>query len=309
MSKQQINEGLLQSLSDAVADLTERVSRSVVNVGNGHHWGTGIVWSKEGHIVTANHVVGRSDTAEITLNDGKTVHAKVVGRDPDNDLALLKADSDGGIAVTPVEVSNGRELRAGEMVFAFANMTGQKSSVTSGIVTSPSRSLQSWWGVMIEDAIITDAQLNPGYSGGPLVDASGKLIGMNVAYFASRGVAVSAHVLKERLQKLAADGKIRRGYLGIMAEPIELPEELAQKSDVKQEGALLVRSVERGTPAEAAGVSIGDIILKLNGESTEDVYDLHRLLTDKIIGSPVTLALLRGGKPTEVKVTPKEAEE
>jgi serine protease DegQ len=303
---EQDSTGLLQSLSDAVANLAERVSQSVVNVGEGRRWGTGIVWSGEGHIVTANHVVGRADSLEVTLGNGKTIQATVVGRDQDNDIALLKADS---TELVPIEMSNGRELRAGEMVFAFGNASGQKTSVTSGIVTSPRRSLRGWWGVMIENAVITDAQLNPGYSGGPLVDASGKLVGMNIAFFASRGVAVSSHTLKDRLKKLASDGKIRKGFLGIMAEPIELPEEIASRPDVGQDGALLVRSVEAGTPASAGGVSIGDILLKLEGESVTDVHDLHRLLTDEVIGKSLTLGLLRGGKLAEVKVTPREAEE
>lgn len=311
MNQEELNRqtdgGLLQSLSDAVANLAERVSKSVVNVGEGRRWGTGILWSKDGHVVTANHVVGRSDVVEVSVAGGKTLSAKVLGRDPDNDLALLKTDAapEGG---APIEVSDGRELRAGEMVFAFANLAGQKTSVTSGIVTSPKRNLRSWWGVMIENAVITDAQLNPGYSGGPLVDASGKLVGMNVAYFASRGVAVSSRTMKERLQKLLTDGKIRKGFLGVMAEPIQLPGEMASRPEVGQEEALLVRSVEPGTPAYVAGVSIGDVIMKLDGETMADIYDLQRALTERVIGSQVTLTLLRGGRPIEVKVTPREAE-
>ena len=161
---------------------------------------------------------------------------------------------------------------------------------------------------MIENAVITDAQLNPGYSGGPLVDSSGRLVGMNVAFFASRGVAVSVRTMEERLQKLMADGKIRKGFLGVMAEPIELPREMASRPDVGQEEALLVRSVEPGTPAYEAGVSIGDVITKLDGATIGDVYDLQRALTEGVIGSQVTLTLLRAGRPVEVKVTPREAE-
>jgi S1-C subfamily serine protease len=298
--------GLLQSLSDAVAELAERVSLSVVNIGNGHSWGTGIVWSKEGHIVTANHVVGRADSVRVTLNDSTELEAKVVGRDPDNDLALLKAESG---KFVPVEMASGKAPRAGEMVFAFANPMGQRTSVTSGIITSPSRSIRGWWGIMLENAVISDAQLNPGYSGGPLVDASGKLVGMNVAYFSSRGVAISAVTMKDRLHRLSVDGKIRKAYLGIIAEPVELPEELAARSDVGQDGALLVRSVEAGTPAKVAGLSIGDILLKLGGEPVADLFELHNRLTDRVIGTALSMSVLRGEKLTELKVTPSEAEE
>ena len=303
---QQSGMGLLQSISNAVAELAERVSPSVVNIGNGHRWGTGIVWSKEGHIVTANHVVGASDSVQVTLNDGSELEARVVGRDPDNDLVLLKAESG---KLVPVEAASGRSPRAGELVFAFANPMGQRTSVTSGIITSTGRSIRGWWGVMLENAVVSDAQLNPGYSGGPLVDASGKLVGMNVAYFSSRGVAVSADTLKERIQKLSVDGKIRKAFLGIVAEPVELPEDIATRSDVGQDGALLVRSVEINTPAKAAGLFIGDILLKLGGEPVADLFELHRRLTDHLIGSRLTLSVLRGEKLTELEVTPREAVE
>jgi len=301
-----MNSGLLQSFSDAVADLAERVSPSVVNVGDGHRQGTGIVWSDEGHIVTADHVVGRGESLEISLHDGTSVEARVVGRDPENDLALLKIDAPG---LVPIEVADGRALRAGELVFAFANLTGRNPSVTSGVVTSPSRSIRGWWGVMVEDAVITDAQLNPGYSGGPLVDATGKLVGMNVACFSNRGVAVSARTLKERVRRLAADGRIRRGYLGIVAEAVPLPSDLASRPEVGQETALLVRSVEVGTPANTAGLTIGDVLVKLAGKPLNDIADLHGLLTDDVIGKNVTLTVLRGGRTSDIVITPREADE
>lgn len=305
MSKQS-NAGLLQSLSDAVADLAERISPSVVRVGDGRRQGTGIVWDSEGHILTADHVVGRADVLEVALHDGRRMEAKVVGRDPDNDLALLKVGAGG---LVPLEAMNGRALRAGELVFAFANLAGKDPSVASGVVTSPSRGIQGWWGVMIEDAVITDAQLNPGYSGGPLVDAWGRLVGMNVACFSSRGVAVSAKTLKERAGRLVKDGRIRRGYLGIVAEPVALPEEIASKPEVGQETALLVRSVEAGTPAKAAGLTIGDVLVKFSGSPLTDIGDLHGLLSADVIGKSVPLTVLRGERTSDLTVTPKEAEE
>lgn len=298
--------GLLQSLSDAVADLAERVSPSVVRVGDGKRQGTGIAWDKGGYIITADHVVGRADTLEVTLHDGKTLEAKVVGRDPDNDLALLRANS---TELSPLETANGRQLRAGELVFAFANLTGGQPSVASGVVTSPRRSIRGWWGVMFDDAVVTDAQLNPGYSGGPLVDAWGHLVGMNVACFSSRGVAVSAQTLKDRVYRLSTDGKIRRGYLGIVAEPVALPEEVAAMPGVGQGTALLVRSVEAGTPAKAAGLSIGDLLVKLAGKSLTDISSLHSLLSEAVIGNSIPLTILRGDKVTDVVVTPREAEQ
>lgn len=302
---QQKGLALLQSLSDAVAELAERASKSVVNVGNGHRSGTGLVWSKDGHIVTANHVVGRAESMSVTLGDGTELEAKVVGRDFDNDVALLKVESNG---LAPFEVADAKSLRAGQFVFALANAFGQQASVTSGIVTSPSRDIRGWWGVEIENAVITDAQLNPGYSGGPLVDAAGNLVGMNVAYYASRGIAISVGTLKRSVETLAKDGKIRRAYLGIVTEPIELPSEVAERSEVGQEVALLVRAVEDGTAARAAGLSIGDLILKFGDVSIADTGELRRLLAADAIGVPTSLWILRGGNLTELKVTPGEAQ-
>jgi S1-C subfamily serine protease len=307
MSPQQGGTALLQSLSDAVAELAERVSASVVTVGNGRRWGTGFVWSKEGHIVTANHVVGRAETLHVRLNNGTELDAKVMGRDSTNDVALLKIERSNGLV--PLETIDGDGVRSGQLIFAFANPMGQRPSVTSGIVTSPSRNIRGWYGVAIENAVITDAQLNPGYSGGPLVDVSGKLVGMNVAYFSSRGIAVASETLKQSVSSLSDYGKIRRGYLGIIAEPIELPEELASKAEIGQESGLLVRSVEDDTPAKASGLTLGDIIVKLGDNKLEDLYDLQKVLTDKAVGATVSLWVLRGGKPTELKITPKEADE
>jgi len=305
MTKQTSN-GLLQSFSDAVADMAERVSPSVVRVGDGYRQGSGMVWSEDGLIVTADHVVGRAEALEVTLRDGTTLEARVVGRDPDNDLAVLKVDSAG---LVPIETTDGRGLRPGELVLAFANLTGKQPSVTSGIITSPSRSIRGWWGVMMEDAVITDAQLNPGYSGGPLVDASGSLVGMNVACFSNRGVAVPVQILKERVLKLSADGRIRRAYLGIVAEPVALPIEISSRPDVGQDTALLVRSVEASTPAKTAGIAIGDVLLRLSGESLTDITDLHSLLNEGVIGKTVPLTVLRGDRVSELAVTPREAEQ
>lgn len=296
---------MLQSLSDAVTGLTERVSRSVVGVATPRSRGTGVVWTADGHVLTAAHVIGRAQSAHITTEDGEERVAKVVGSDPDNDIALLKVEGGG---LVPLPVAEG-ELRSGQMVFALANPAGQRPSVTSGIVTTPRRSIRGWWGSMIEDAVITDAQLNPGYSGGPLVDVSGRLVGMNVAFFASRGVAVSAATLTDSLTRLQRDGRIRRGYLGIAVESIELPEELASRPDVDQERALLVRFVEPDTPAKAAGLALGDLLLRVGDEKVTDDGALHSVLTDQSIGKTVSLWVLRGEKLTELQIIPKEAEQ
>jgi len=296
---------LLQSFSDAVAQLAETVSPSVVNVNAGRRTGSGVVWDREGHVITASHVLGRANSATVATVTGKELEAKVLGRDEYTDVALLKVDADG---LTPIEAGDASRLRVGQFVLALANAFGKKGSATSGIITSSGRSMRGWWGVVIENAIVSDAKLNPGYSGGALVDASGKLLGMNVAYFAGRGVAVSVNSLKEMVARLSRDGKVKTGYLGVVVEPIELPDEIAKRTEVGQEEALLVRSVEGGTPAAAAGLSIGDIILRLGESRAVGDYELHKALSGDVVGKQVSLWILRGGKVTELKVTPGERE-
>jgi serine protease DegQ len=297
---------LLQSFSNAVTELASDVSPSVVNVNAGRRGGTGIVWSQDGLVVTASHVVGPSATPTVTLGDGKELQAKVLGRDRYTDIALLKVDASG---LKPVKAGSSDGIQVGQFVLALANAFGKKVSATSGIITSGRRSMRGFWGVMIEDAVVSDAKLNPGYSGGPLVDAGGKLLGMNVAYFAGRGVAISVDSLKETVERISKNGSAKKGYLGVVVEPIELPEELAKASQIGQEEGLLVRSVETGSPAKAAGMTIGDIILRLGDVKATDEYELHKALSGDVVGKQTRIQVLRAEKVTELKITPKEAEE
>ena len=296
---------LLQSFSNAVTELAEKVAPSVVNVNSGRRGGTGMVWSSDGMVVTASHVVGRSDSPTVTLGDGRELQAKIVGRDPYTDVALLKLEADG---LSPIHIGDADGIKVGQFVLALANAFGRRASVTSGIITSHRRSMRGFWGVMIEDAVVSDAKLNPGYSGGPLVDASGNLLGMNVAYFAGRGVAVSAAALKETVEKLSRDGRVKKGFLGVVVEPVELPEELAKSSEVGQEEGLLVRAVDSGSPARAAGVALGDVILRLGDVRATDEYELHKALTGDVAGKSVALMLLRAEKVVELRITPREVE-
>ena len=295
----------MQSFSDAVTELAESVSPSVVNVNTGRRGGTGMVWSPDGLIVTASHVVGHSATPTVALSDGKTLEAKVVGLDPYTDIALLKVDASG---LTPVKVGSAAGIRVGQFVLALANATGKRASATSGIITGHRRSMRGFWGVMIEDAVVSDAKLNPGYSGGPLVDASGNLLGMNVAYFAGRGIAVSADSLQETVGKISKDGRVKKGFLGVVVDPVELPEELAKSAEVGQDDGLFVRSVEAGSPAKAAGVVLGDIILRLGDAKATDEYELHKALSGDVVGKTLALMILRAEKVHDLTVTPREAE-
>ncbi|MDG6901131.1 MAG: trypsin-like peptidase domain-containing protein [Nitrososphaerota archaeon] len=297
---------LLQSFSNAVTELADGVSPSVVSVNAGRRGGTGMVWTQDGLVVTASHVLGHSSSPTVTLPDGKELEAEVLGRDPYTDVALLRVGASG---LTPVKRGSAEGIRVGQFVLALANAFGRKVSATSGMVTSHRRSMRGFWGVVIEDAVVSDAKLNPGYSGGPLVDAAGTLLGMNVAYFSGRGVAVSVDSLKETVGKLSRDGKVKKGYLGVVVETIELPAPIAESSQVGQDEGLLVRSVEAGSPARSAGVAIGDVILRLGDARATDEYELHRALSGEVVGKELRLTVLRAEKVSELRITPAEAEQ
>ncbi len=303
MSKTTSSSAILESVSDAIVDVTERVSRSVVRIGAGR-WrgGTGTVWSKDGYIVTSNHVVGDMREAEVGFNDGSKQTAKIVGRDPYSDLALLKVDSDN---LTPIETGNSDKLKVGQFVLAVANPFGRQASATSGIVTNPTFSTRRWWGGGgLDKVLVTDARLNPGYSGGPLVDARGHMVGINAAYANNRGISVPVNTIKTVVDKLLHDGKIKRAYMGITAETVRLPEDLANQS-----AGLIIYGVDQDSAARKGGVAMGDIIVKLDNKPVETLADLRSLLDDKAIGRQVKLSVLRGEKLTELTITPTEAEQ
>src|SRR5438067_7297565 len=302
MSKQTNSSAILESISDAIVDVTEKVSRSVVRVGAGR-WrgGTGTVWSKDGHIVTSNHVIGDMREVEVGFSDGTKHTAKVVGRDPFSDLALLKIDSNN---LTPVEPGNSDNLKVGQFVLAVSNPFGRQPSATSGIVTNPAYSVRGWWGSTMDKVVVTDARLNPEYSGGPLVDARGRMIGINAAYANNRGISVPVNTVKGVVDKLMHDGKIKRAYMGITAETIRLPDNL-----VGQPAGLIIYGVDQDSAAKKAGVAIGDVIVKLDGKPVETLADLRGLLDDGAIGKQVRLSVLRGEKLTELTITPTEAEQ
>ncbi len=307
MSKENDSSAILESISNAIVDVTDKISPSVVRVGSGR-WrgGTGTVWSKDGHIVTSNHVIGEMDEVEVGFSDGTSRTAKVAGRDPYSDIALLKVDSDN---LTPAETGNSDNLKVGQFVLALANPFGRHASATSGIVTNPAYSVRGWWGGAMDKVVVTDARLNPGYSGGPLVDARGRVVGINAAFANNRGISVPVNTVKTVVSKLMHDGKIKRAYLGITADQIRLPEDLASQAEIGQTGGLIVYGVSKDSAAKRAGLAIGDVIVKLDGKPVENLTELRGQLDDQAIGKRVKVAVLRGEKFTELTITPTEASE
>ncbi len=307
MSKTSDSSGILESISNAIVGVTDKLSSSVVRVGAGR-WrgGTGTVWSKDGHIVTSNHVLGGMREIDVGFSDGTKRTAKIVGRDPYSDIALLKVDGD---HLTPAEAGDSDGLKVGQFVLALANPLGKQPAATSGIVTNPSFSVQAWGGGGMDKVVVTDARLNPGYSGGPLVDAKGRVVGINAAFANNRGISVPVNTVKTVVNKLMQDGRIKRAYMGITADSIRLPDHLADQADIGQNGGLIVYGVDQDSAAKRAGLAIGDVIMKLDGKPVESLMDLREVLDDKAIGKKVTVSVLRGEKPTDLTITPTEAED
>jgi S1-C subfamily serine protease len=301
MSKTVASLEILKSLSNATADVVEKVASSVVSVSCGIARGSGVVWSADGYILTCSHVIGRRRSIMVGLGDGNTLEAKVVGSDSYADVALLKID---GKALEPVEVGDSENLKAGQFVLALANPFNRKPSATIGIVTSVTGSVRGFGGVAMENVIVTDTQLTPGYSGGPLVDASGKMIGLNAAYAWSRGIAIPVDLIKSLVDGLMHEGRIKRAYLGIQVGTIPLPADVAGLTGVDQDTGVLVLSVERNSAARKAGLALGDVIIRFNEKPIATLYDLTKLLSAGMIEKQAKLGILRGEQLVELTVIP-----
>jgi len=313
--KIQDTRNALISLSQAIESVADKVSQSVIsvhskNTGNG----SGVVWTTDGHIVTCSHLVKKVDEVEVSLSNGKSFPAKVIGNDPYSDIALLKIQprDNNNTPLKPIEIGDSENLKAGQFVLALANPYGEYPSITEGIITSERSSIRGggswWWTGIMDNIVITDARLNPGYSGGPLVDVEGKMIGLNAAYISSRGIAIRGSKVKNIADQLAKDGAIKSAYLGIMTDIISLPPEVGIQLEPSQQEGLIVLSVEKDTAAKKARLLIGDIIVKFDNEPITNMHDLRRqLLKQGVIGKSVKLIIIRGEKKNELIITPGEA--
>jgi serine protease Do len=296
---------VLKSISEATTALIQKLSKSVVSVNTRMSHGTGIVLSRQGYIVTCNHVLAGCNTVRIGQGE-KTYQAQVVGSDSYNDIALLKTEK---ADFTPIELGDSTKLSTGQFVLALANpFNRQQPTATTGIITNPDATLRQMRGTAMENVIATDAKLNPGFSGSPLIDATGKMIGMNVAYVWSRGIAIPANKIKSVADRLMNGGKIKRAYLGIVSNTVAIPQELADEVDINQDTGVMVFSVERGSPAKKAGLTMGDVIIAFNGKPVTDFYDLPRILADDIIGKETEISILREEKLMTLTITPTAAE-
>jgi serine protease Do len=293
---------VLKTLSDATSALIKKTAQSVVAVKAQMSHGTGVVLSKDGYIVTCNHVLQGCSTVKIGQGE-KTFNARIVGTDPYNDVALLKAEKG---EFTPIQIGDSEKLNVGQYVVALANPFNRaQPTATSGMVTSVNSTIRGWRGAMqMENIIATDAQLNPGFSGGPLVDADGKLIGINTAYVWQRGIAIPANKVKAIADRLMTGKIAQRGYLGIITNTVAIPEEIAEAAGLEQETGVMIFSVEQGSPARKAGLAMGDVLVKFNGKPVTDFYDLPRLLSEDVVGKENKLTIIRRESLIETSIVP-----
>jgi S1-C subfamily serine protease len=307
--------GALLSLSEEIQHIADNVSQSVVSIYSRNRGnGSGVIWNAEGHIVTCSHIIGELDEVEVSLSNGKSYPAKVVGNDPYSDIVLLKIKDTTGISLKPLEIADSENLKAGQFVLALANPYGDYSSITQGIITSERRSIRGggWhWPVaaadVMDNIVISDTRLNPGYSGGPLVNDQGKMIGLNIAYISSRGIAIRANKVKTISEQLAKDGEIKIARLGIVTAGVSLPREIAVQLEPTQEEGLMVLSVKKDTAAKKAGLLIGDIVVKFDDQPITNLHDLRRqLLKQDAIGKSAKLTIIRAEKKKELVIIPEE---
>ncbi len=311
---------LLDAYSRAVTGAVDRVSPSVVNIEvhqstgrtrsgeprERRGGGSGFVFTPDGLILTNSHVVHDARRIEITLADGRRMPATAIGDDPASDLAVVRVDEPG---LTAAALGDSQQLRVGQLVVAIGNPYGFQSTVTAGVVSALGRSLRSYSGRLIDDVIQTDAALNPGNSGGPLVDSAGRVIGVNTAtILPAQGIcfAIGINTAKFVASRLLRDGRIRRSYIGVSAQTVPVHRRVVRFYDLPKETGVVVLSVEDKSPAQRAGVREGDVIVALESHPVAGVDDLHRVLTDVRLGVSCALTVLRHTEKLELNIVPEE---
>jgi S1-C subfamily serine protease len=307
------DEELLDAYSQAVTGAAERTSPSVVRIevepGKNRQGGTGsgFVFTPDGFILTNSHVVQPGGLLNVVLLDGRRLEGRLAGDDPATDLAVLRV---GGSDLVPATLGDSRGVKVGQLAIAIGNPFGFHCTVTAGVVSALGRSLRSTTGRLMDDIIQTDAALNPGNSGGPLVNSRGEVIGVNTAtILPAQGIcfAIAMNTAKFVAGKLIQDGRIRRAYLGIGGQSVPLLRKVVRFHTLTHESGVLVISIENGGPGQQAGLQEGDVVIALGNDLVAGVDDLQRILTEGQVNTPTTLTLLRGAQRLQLDVTPREA--
>src|SRR5690242_3105399 len=301
------DQALLDSYSRAVTEVVDQVGPAVVRLAvrsadqtragqSRAASGSGVIVAPDGLILTNSHVAGAASRIEVTTADGQDLHARLVGDDPDTDLALIRIDEPA--TLPSARLGNSKRLKRGQLVIAIGNPLGFESTVTTGVVSALGRSLRSRNGRLIDDVIQTDAALNPGNSGGPLVSSRGEVVGINTAIImGAQGIcfAVASNTANFVLGELVRHGRVRRAFIGISAQQTAIPRRLRHAAGLAQDSGVVIASIEKGSPAQQAGLLSGDIILTLDGVTITGADDLIRVLAGDKIARAVEIEALRFG--------------
>ncbi len=311
-------DALLDAYSQAVTRVVEHVSPAVVNITvnkgrptrynpEGRGTGSGFVFTPDGYIMTNSHVVHGATEIEVMLVDGRRFQARPVGDDPGTDLAVIRVTAPD---LKVARLGDSRSLKPGQLVVAIGNPYGFQCSVTAGVVSALGRSLRSISGRLIDDVIQTDAALNPGNSGGPLVTACGEVVGVNTAIvMAAQGIcfAIPSSTARQVAGPLIRTGHIHRAYVGLGGQNIMLPRRLVRYHALAAENGVLIIQVEPGSPAGRAGVLERDLLVEYDGQPITGIDDLRRMLTEERIGAKTQLTVIRGPDKLRIELVPDES--
>jgi S1-C subfamily serine protease len=269
--------------------------------------GSGFIFTPDGFVLTNSHVVHKASQIEVTLPDGRTLPGDMIGDDPDTDLAVIRIHAPN---LNSAYLGDSDKIRVGQLVIAIGNPYGFQCTVTSGVVSALSRSLRSMSGRLIDNIIQTDAALNPGNSGGPLVTSKGEVIGVNTAVIQSaQGIcfAIGINTAKFVASRLIREGRVRRSYIGLGGQNIPLHRRIVRFYNLPVETGVLVQSVENNSPAKRAGLSKGDIITFFDDQPIKGIDDLHRLLTDEKVGVKTKITIIRNRERLDLNIVPEES--
>jgi S1-C subfamily serine protease len=321
----ELSDDLTDAYSRAVITAAEKVSPSVVYIEvrqgtkdrtrntrrvpqEAPGSGSGFIFTPDGFILTNSHVVHGATTIEVTLSDGHKYQADLIGDDPDTDLAVIRINAPN---VVPAHLGEAQKIRVGQLVVAIGNPYGFQYTVTAGVVSALGRSLRAQSGRLMDDVIQTDAALNPGNSGGPLVNSRGEVIGVNTAMILpAQGIcfATSIDTAKFVASRLIRDGKVSRSYIGLAGQNVPLPRRIVRYYNLPVESGILVVSCEGNSPAKEGGVLDGDIVIGFDDHPIAGIDDLHKLLTEERIGQKSSLSVIRRTEKLILDVIPEESQ-
>src|SRR5213595_1187795 len=303
---------LLDDYSRTIVSAVDRVTPSVVNIesrANGSRGGSGsgFIIAPDGFILSNSHVVHGAREIVVNLSDGRESRAQLVGDDPDTDLAVIRIDA---AQLSHVRLADSETLRVGQIAIAIGNPLGFQASVTAGVISALGRSMHAQSGRLIDNIVQTDAALNPGNSGGPLVNSAGEVVGVNTAMIRpAQGIcfAIASNTARLVAGWLIRDGRIRRGYIGVAGQNVPIHRRIIRFYRLPLETGVLVVSIEKNSPAERAGLREGDLIVAFNGLPIGSVHDLHKILVGEQIGVSASLTVIRHTEKLELSILPAES--